>query len=149
MAAAIPGQKTKLQVGVGCLILRSDRLLFVRSRRGYWSPPGGKLEMGESLKACAIREIAEETGLSIRNVEFVALTNDIFAETERHDLTIWMRAEADDTPAQIQDPTEITDLDWFPLDAPPTPLHLDIQNLLAGRCLPPRPANCPFPTSAP
>ena len=30
-----------------------------------WLVPGGGLEPGESLAECAVREVAEETGLSI------------------------------------------------------------------------------------
>ncbi len=30
---------------------------------GTWATPGGHLEFGESVKACATRELLEETGL--------------------------------------------------------------------------------------
>lgn len=49
----------------------AGRLLLIERRKapnkGFWSPPGGKLEMalGESPFECAVREVAEETGLSI------------------------------------------------------------------------------------
>lgn len=47
------------------------RLLMIKRRKapnlGCWSPIGGKLEMatGESPFECAIREVGEETGLTI------------------------------------------------------------------------------------
>ncbi|MGF1450968.1 MAG: NUDIX domain-containing protein [Opitutales bacterium] len=47
------------------------RLLLIKRRKapnlGCWSPIGGKLEMalGESPFECAIREVGEETGISI------------------------------------------------------------------------------------
>lgn len=40
------------------LIQRSDNLL--------WSIPGGTMEPGESIATCCIREVREETGISIR-----------------------------------------------------------------------------------
>lgn len=33
-------------------------------RRGLWDLPKGKVEEGETLKECAVREVAEEIGLS-------------------------------------------------------------------------------------
>jgi 8-oxo-dGTP diphosphatase len=38
-------------------------LLIHRSRHDDWTLPKGKLEPGESYQACALREVAEETGL--------------------------------------------------------------------------------------
>ncbi|NWF67906.1 MAG: NUDIX domain-containing protein [Chloroflexi bacterium] len=43
-------------------------LLLKRNKmphQGLWSPPGGKLEMGEAPEECATREIREETGLTV------------------------------------------------------------------------------------
>jgi len=41
-------------------------LLVHRQRYDDWSIPKGKLEAGESMPACAVREVAEETGVTIR-----------------------------------------------------------------------------------
>ncbi|HEY2994069.1 MAG TPA: NUDIX hydrolase [Methylomirabilota bacterium] len=38
-------------------------LLIHRPRQDDWTFPKGKLEPGESYQACALREVAEETGL--------------------------------------------------------------------------------------
>ncbi|MEQ8523821.1 NUDIX domain-containing protein [Gracilimonas sp.] len=34
-------------------------------RNGYWDLPKGKLEEGESIEMCAVREVAEEVGSSL------------------------------------------------------------------------------------
>ncbi len=60
-------------VGVGGVVIRSNRVLLVRRGReplkGEWSIPGGMLELGESLKDGVKREILEETGLKVRPLE--------------------------------------------------------------------------------
>lgn len=34
-------------------------------RNGYWDLPKGKVELGESIEMCAVREVSEEVGSSI------------------------------------------------------------------------------------
>jgi 8-oxo-dGTP diphosphatase len=131
-------------VGVGCIVVRDAQLLLVRNHRGFWSTPGGHLDLGESLEACAARETLEETGVSVTKVEFVAITNDVFEDAGKHYVTIWMRGEAYDVPPAIGDPAELAEIGWFAADALPAPLHLYFQNLIEGRCLPRTPANMPF-----
>ena len=63
-------------VGIGCIVIREGQLLLVQNQRGFWSTPGGHLDFGESPDVCAARETLEETGISVTNVEFVAITND-------------------------------------------------------------------------
>ncbi len=52
----------------GVIITKANRILLVRRRfepkAGLWSLPAGFLEYGESPERCAVRELAEETGLS-------------------------------------------------------------------------------------
>lgn len=49
-------------------------LLILRGReplKGLWSLPGGRLEAEETHEQAAIREMHEETGLSVSNLMFV------------------------------------------------------------------------------
>ncbi len=131
-------------VGIGCIVVRDGKLLLVRDRRGLWSTPGGHLDFGETPKACAARETFEETGVSVSNVEFVAITNDVLTDVGKHYLTVWLRGDADDSEPRIGDPAEITDIGWFAETALPQPLHLYFRNLLTGKCLPASPDNLPF-----
>jgi 8-oxo-dGTP diphosphatase len=45
-----------------------------RPRHRDWSLPKGKLEAGETLAQCALREVSEETGLVCQLGEFVGTT---------------------------------------------------------------------------
>ena len=131
-------------VGVGCIVVRHGKLLLVRNQRGFWSTPGGHLDFGESPDLCAVREAFEETGITVSNVQFVAITNDVLADVGKHYLTVWMRGDADGVPAQIGDTAEINEIGWFSPDQLPSPLHLYFQNLLDGHCWPRPPASLPF-----
>lgn len=55
-------QFTVLKAGGGAVWNEENQLLFIY-RRGKWDLPKGKLDPGESIEACAIREVEEETGI--------------------------------------------------------------------------------------
>src|SRR3954454_5024657 len=54
-------------VSVAGAVVRSDgKLLMIRRRdNGRWEPPGGVLELEETVEAGVAREILEETGISV------------------------------------------------------------------------------------
>lgn len=55
----------KIIAGGGVVVNENNQVLFIY-RRKKWDLPKGKLDPGEDIKACAIREVMEETG--IRNL---------------------------------------------------------------------------------
>jgi 8-oxo-dGTP diphosphatase len=67
-------------VGVGAVIVRDGRVLLIQRgnepNRGYWSIPGGVVELGETLAAAASREVREECGLEVE-VQDVLTTLDL------------------------------------------------------------------------
>jgi 8-oxo-dGTP diphosphatase len=64
-------------LGVGAVIFRHGKILLVERGRepfkGYWSLPGGALEVGETLECGVAREVKEETGLEVTPVAIVGI----------------------------------------------------------------------------
>ncbi len=85
---------TKLPVVVACggkVYNRNKRVLFIK-RDGKWDLPKGKIEQGEELATCAIREVEEETG--IQDLEISRFLKRTFHVYKRNDvwylkLTYW------------------------------------------------------------
>jgi len=67
---------------VGGLVIAPDgSFLLLRSQRkwgGRYTPPGGKVELGETLEEAFLREVKEETGLDVVNLRFALCQNSIF-----------------------------------------------------------------------
>ena len=47
----------------GGVVYNEDNQLLMIFRNGRWDLPKGKIECGEDVQACAIREVQEETGV--------------------------------------------------------------------------------------
>jgi len=58
-------------------VLVQDRLL---SFKGL-AFPGGHVDEGESIYACAVREVKEETGLDVRDLKFSGIKHECWRET--------------------------------------------------------------------
>jgi 8-oxo-dGTP pyrophosphatase MutT (NUDIX family) len=63
---------TLIQAAGGLVTNEQDEILMI-FRRGMWDLPKGKLDAGEKLEDCAVREVQEETGL--RNIELLSPLN--------------------------------------------------------------------------
>jgi len=61
--------------GVGAVIIENDRVLLIERGheplKGEWSLPGGALELGETIAEGVIREVHEETGLTVEPIAVV------------------------------------------------------------------------------
>jgi ADP-ribose pyrophosphatase YjhB (NUDIX family) len=64
-------------VGVGAIVFDRQRVLLIERGtepwRGWWTVPGGMVELGERLEEAVARETREETGLHVRPVAVAAV----------------------------------------------------------------------------
>ncbi|HKF11018.1 MAG TPA: NUDIX hydrolase [Xanthobacteraceae bacterium] len=79
-------------LAVSAAIVRDGRILVVRRARapahGLYSLPGGVVEVGETLEETVMREVREETGMTIEPVALAgfceAIVRDADTRVERH-----------------------------------------------------------------
>jgi len=73
-------------VGVGAVLIHEGRVLLIKRGkeplRGRWVVPGGTVEVGETLEQALVREVREETGLTVRPIEVVLVFDRIDREGE-------------------------------------------------------------------
>lgn len=79
------GMKTILAAG-GLVYNEKDELLMI-FRRGKWDLPKGKLDEGETIEDCAIREVMEETGLT------TVIRGDLIGITYHQYFDKWVKEE--------------------------------------------------------
>lgn len=142
------GDDTRVQwprVGVAVIVCHEGRVLVGQRigpahGSGTWQFPGGHLEPFESVESCAVREVLEETGLTVRVVAPGPYVNAIF-DDDRHYVTLFVVAEvvvaASDATgvvpaeAELREPDKCAEWRWCAWDALPTPHFLPITQLLA------------------
>jgi 8-oxo-dGTP pyrophosphatase MutT (NUDIX family) len=104
-----------VKAGGGLVRNGEGRYLFML-RRSVWDLPKGKLDPGETIEQCAVREVGEETGLQGVTLESpLLLTYHTYDENGKHILkeTHWFRMSVSDTKGlkpQLEE--QITELRW-------------------------------------
>lgn len=122
-------------IGVAVIVVRDERVLLGKRKNahgaGTWQFPGGHLEYGESIEACARRELLEETGLCAVNLRTGPFTNDFFEDEQKHYVTLFVIADHAAGEARVMEPDKCCCWDWFRWSELPTPHFLPVANLLA------------------
>lgn len=128
---------TKVGIGVAILKNHSFNTQVLLGRRkgshgeGEWGFPGGKMELLESFKDTALREIAEEVGpqLKIRNLRVCSVIN-LTEYAPKHYLDIGMVAEWVDGEPRIMEPDKCSEWVWFDVWNLPENLFVTVRRII-------------------
>jgi 8-oxo-dGTP pyrophosphatase MutT (NUDIX family) len=122
------GTRPLILVGAEVLIFDpAGRLLLQRrSDTGDWAIPGGMMEPGETLEENARREVLEETGLEIGEMELLGIySGPKFYYKYPHGDEVYNVSAAYITHSfmgELRTDSESTSLEFYPLDDLPGPL---------------------------
>lgn len=114
------------------------QVLLVRRGRppfeGRWAIPGGFLELTERLTTCAVRELAEETGLRVRESDLVLVgVYDRPGRDPRGRVITVAYATVVPQPMPVRGADDAAQATWFPLNRLP-PLAFDHDEILRDAC---------------
>lgn len=138
---SLVGNRLLLLPGVRIVIenAQGQILLQLRSDLKAWGLPGGIPEAGESLEACVIREVGEETGLLVQDVRPFGFADDPSQETVTYPngdrtqfFVLLCYSRSFDGEARIADEESLA-VEWFAADALPEMLPNMAQTIEAYR----------------
>ena len=100
-------------------VVRDGEILLMRKKRGLGAGkingPGGRLEPGETLLACAVREVQEELCVTPRDLRYAGDNAFQFVDGYSIHVSVYVATGFDGTPAETAEAAPL----WFALDAIP------------------------------
>ena len=109
--------------GVAVIVRREDGALLLGRRgpdarfgAGQWCIPCGHVEWDEDVRTAAVREFAEETGLTVRLTAIAAVESN-FHDARQHTVGIWFHGVITD--GNLNPGDDLVELAWFTTDILP------------------------------
>lgn len=118
------------KVGVGVIIQNAKKEILIGKRIGshapYFSIPGGHLENGETFEEAAIKEVFEETGLTIINPIVFGVTNNLrtYRQENKHYISVNLFASNFTGTLTLKEPEKCEGWNWYHPAELPQP-HFD------------------------
>lgn len=134
LKASSTASENKPRVGVGCIVRKDGKVLFGKRKGahgvGFWAPPGGHLEFGESVESCARRELLEETGLRPLSMRLGPWVENLMEDGKKHYITIFVIIDSFVGEPELLEKDKCEGWEWFSFDNLPEPLFSPIHSLM-------------------
>ncbi len=125
------------------ILRKAGKILLLRRSEtakvfgGYWHLPTGKVEAGESPRQAAIRECAEEVGLTLDlNLDFVCYNRVPSIHNPQEiweDICYYFGADLDEQNPINNEPDKFMDMGWYSATDLPDPIVPHIKYALENR----------------
>lgn len=97
--------------------------------KGCWAFPGGFMDMDETAEECAVRELKEETGLTVNQIQQIGAYSKVDRDPRGRTISIAYLAIVD-APTAVSGMDDAAKAAWFPLSSLPD-LAFDHQDIMA------------------
>jgi 8-oxo-dGTP pyrophosphatase MutT (NUDIX family) len=122
-------------IAAGGIVLNPKQEILWIFRRGFWDLPKGKLDPGETIPQCALREVEEETGIhKIQLNELITITYheyfDKYLNTQVTKETHWYKMSIQNLQNGVpQTEEDIEKMEWFPINVLEIPMQHTYENI--------------------
>lgn len=97
--------------------------------KGCWAFPGGFMNMEETAEECAVRELKEETGLTVNQIQQIGAYSKVDRDPRGRTISIAYLAIVD-APTAVAGMDDAAKAAWFPLSSLPD-LAFDHKDIMA------------------
>ena len=125
------------QIGVGVMVKRGGRYLLgfrngTERGESTWSTPGGSVALAETVLACAMRELEEQTGLRAERARVVSQTRNRLGDGRQWQSVFVAVDVVGNAEPELREPQKCDAWGWFEPRSLPSPLFAPVASVFGN-----------------